>query len=204
LNKVFEIAHKNEKFIYYEILSAFTLTFINSYLGLKTEALHFAKLSESHATDILETNWNQADEGYRLYSLGMTYKNIGNYEKGLEFYRQAIEYANKINYQVIDAMARYGIAEIYREKCEFYKALPYNKDSIKILKKIGATSELAEAYYQLGLTYQKMGELQNSMGELQNSEENFQEAIELFERMGAPRQVEKVKRAMRLGNIVII
>ncbi|MGK7903423.1 MAG: tetratricopeptide repeat protein [Hormoscilla sp.] len=194
LKQVYEIAHKNEEFIYYEILSAFTLAFINSYLGFETEASEFAKISESHATDtdVLETNWNKADEGYRLYSLGMTYKNIGDYEKGLEFYNQAIEYAKKINYQGIYAIACYGIAEIDREQGEFDKALDNHSESIDILKKIGATSDLAEAYYQLGLTYKKMGELPNS-------EENFQEAIKLFERMGAPKQVEKVKRAMRSG-----
>lgn len=199
LNKVFAIANKNNEFIGEMMVSLFTLAYINSCLGLKKKALFFAEISENNATYIWQTKWNTVNEGYRLFELGKTYKNIGNQEKALEFYRQAIEYAKKIKYRQIYALACYGIAEIEGEKGEFDKALSHHSESIEILKKIGATSDLAEAYYQLGLTYQKMGELQNSMGELQNSEENFQEAIELFERMGAPRQVEKVKRAMRSG-----
>jgi len=89
-------------------------------------------------------------------------------------------------------MSCYGLAEIYREKNQLQVALDYHSKYIAILNKIDAKYDLAEAYYQLGLTYQKMGELQNS-------EENFQEAIQLFERMGAPKQVEKVEKAMKSG-----
>nr|WP_269086322.1 hypothetical protein [Trichormus sp. NMC-1] len=58
---------------------------------------------------------------------------------------------------------------------------------------MGAKCDLAEAYYQLGLTYQKMGETENS-----NS--NFNEAIRLFNEMEAPKQIEKVEKA-KIGNI---
>jgi len=193
-NQVFAIANKNNEFISGKIVSLLALAYINSHLGFKEKALFFAESVENNATYIWQTNGNTVNEGYRLLRLGMTYKNIKYFEKAFDFYRQAIGYAKKINYHLIYAMARYGIAEIYREKGEFDKALSHHSESIDILKKIGATSDLAEAYYQLGLTYKKMGELQKS-----NSEENFQEAIELFERMGAPRQVEKVERAMRSG-----
>ncbi|MBD1211970.1 MAG: hypothetical protein H9534_04275 [Dolichospermum circinale Clear-D4] len=44
-----------------------------------------------------------------------------------------------------------------------------------------------------GLTYQKMGEPENS-------HTNFNEAIQLFNEMEAPKQIEKVEKAKR-GNI---
>ncbi|MEP0876832.1 tetratricopeptide repeat protein [Funiculus sociatus GB2-M2] len=58
-----------------------------------------------------------------------------------------------------------------------------------MLDKIGAKCDLAEAYYQLALTYQQMGDAEKS-------QTNFQEAIQLFEEMETPKQVEKVRRTM--------
>ncbi|MCT7966415.1 tetratricopeptide repeat protein [Laspinema sp. D1] len=79
-------------------------------------------------------------------------------------------------------------AEIYR-KGDCLKAVSYHLKAIKILDNIGAKCDLAEAYYQLGLTYQQMGETEKS-------ETNFQEAIRLFTEIEAPKQVEKVRKAI--------
>jgi pentatricopeptide repeat protein len=59
------------------------------------------------------------------------------------------------------------------------------------LDKIGAKRDLAEAYYQLGLTYQKMVEALNSQG-------NFDNAIRLFSKMEAPKQVEKMRQSIEI------
>ncbi len=50
---------------------------------------------------------------------------------------------------------------------------------------MGAKCDLAEAYYQLALTYQEMKEIAKS-------KEYFDKAIELFNKIGAPKQVERV------------
>ncbi|MBD0264517.1 MAG: hypothetical protein ICV78_17855, partial [Tolypothrix sp. Co-bin9] len=62
-------------------------------------------------------------------------------------------------------------------------------ESIKILDKIGAQCDLAEAYYQLALTNQKIGDLNQSRV-------NFESAIALFHEMQAPKQIEKVQTAI--------
>jgi len=84
------------------------------------------------------------------------------------------------------------LAELYRIQYDFEKALSHHLESIEILDKIGAKCNLAEAYYQLGLTYQKMGATENS-------NTNFNEAIRLFNEMEAPKQVEKVEKAKILN-----
>ncbi|MBD0343466.1 MAG: tetratricopeptide repeat protein, partial [Coleofasciculus sp. Co-bin14] len=84
------------------------------------------------------------------------------------------------------------LAQLYREQGEFETALLNHAEAIKLLDKIGAKCDLAEAYYQLGLTYQKMGEAQKS-------HKNFDKAIQLFSAMEAPKQVEKVRQAMENG-----
>jgi len=119
----------------------------------------------------------------------MTYKNIGNIKKASEMYRQAITYAEETYYTQVKAKAITGLAELDRIQGDFQTALSNHLESIKVLEKIGAKCDLAEAYYQLGLTYQKMGEVENSQA-------NFDKAIQLFNEMEAPKQVEKVRRAM--------
>jgi tetratricopeptide (TPR) repeat protein len=47
---------------------------------------------------------------------------------------------------------------------------------------------LAKAYFQLGLTYQ-------AMGEHDQAKEYKAKAIELFEQIEAPKQIERVKKA---------
>ncbi len=130
-----------------------------------------------------------AATGYRLFFLGLTYKNLGDANKSLKIYRRSIFLAEETYNIQVKGKVLSGIAEIYREQGEFETALLHHSEAIELLDKIGAKCDLAEACYQLGLTYQKMGEAEKS-------QENFDKAIQLFSEMEAPKQVEKVRRAM--------
>lgn len=107
-------------------------------------------------------------------------------------FRQAIAFAEESHYTQVKGKALDGLAQLYRVKEEFTTALSHHLESIELLEKIGAKCDLAEAYYQLGLTYQKMSETENSQA-------NFDKAIQLFSQMEAPKQVEKVQQAIVSG-----
>lgn len=161
-----------------------TLAFVKSCLGCEQEASELAEevYSKIDTNPALQT-------GHRLFFLGLTYKNLGNIEKAFEIYHLAnfIE-ENSFNVQV-KAKILYGTAQLYREQGDFETALSNHTKSIELLEKIGAKCDLAEAYYQQGLTYQKMGEAKKS-------QENFDKAIKLFSEMEAPKQIEKVRQAI--------
>ena len=110
-------------------------------------------------------------------------------EKAIEMYSEAISFSRESHFLQVNAKALYGLAEIHRLQSEFETALSHHEESIELLEKIGAKCDLAEAYYQLALTYQ-------AMGEHDQSQEYFTKAIQLYEEMEAPRQVEKVHRSM--------
>ncbi|MDF0554198.1 tetratricopeptide repeat protein [Kamptonema sp. UHCC 0994] len=171
--------HNNEKDYLY------CLAFLNSCLGFKAIALSYAQQAEIVIYKINNSFWSK---GYSLLFMGLTYKNLGEIEKSFEMFRQAISFAEKINYTQVKAKALSGLAELYRIQGEFETALSHHSESIELLDKIGAKSDLAEAYYQLGLTYQ-------IIGNTDDSQENFNKAIQLFTEMEAPRQVEKVQQA---------
>ncbi|WP_168651167.1 tetratricopeptide repeat protein [Dolichospermum sp. UHCC 0352] len=170
--------------VYYMILNLETLL-INA--GLETE-VNFCR-------------WRKI---YALLKLGLIYKNLGNIKKSLKIYNAAIKFsqaessygwiesAQELNYNShynpLVAKALTGLAELYRIQDNFEEALAKHSQSIEIFHKIsGNRCDLAEAYFQLGLTYQKMGDFKNS-------QINFDEAIILFTAVAAPRQVEKVER----------
>jgi tetratricopeptide (TPR) repeat protein len=127
--------------------------------------------------------------GHNLLFLCLTYKNLGNIPKSFELCERVILYAEENNFTQVKAKAISCLGELYREQQEFDKSLLYHLQSITILDKIGAKSDLAEAYYQLALTNQKKGEVNQSR-------ENFESAIALFQEMQAPKQIEKVQTAM--------
>ncbi len=168
----------------------FCLAFLYSSLGLKQRAKYFAEKSELllNFIDKPQTEWAT---GNRLFFLAITYKNLENNTKSFKLYHRAIAYAEESQYPQVRAKALYGLAELYRKEGDFETAVSHHSEAIELLDKIGAKCDLAEAYYQLGLTYQKIGEVENS-------QENFDKAIRLFNEMEAPKQVEKVRKAIKI------
>ncbi|MCC3569671.1 MULTISPECIES: tetratricopeptide repeat protein [unclassified Microcoleus] len=163
----------------------YCLAFLNSFLGFKESALSYVKQAEVVIDQIDYCCWSQ---GYSLLFMGLTYKNLGEFDKSFEKFRQAIAFAEKTHYTQVKAKALSGLAELYREQSDFTTALSHHSESIALLEKIGAKCDLADAHYQRALTYQKMGDAEKS-------QTPFQEAIRLFNAMEAPNQVEKVRKA---------
>jgi tetratricopeptide (TPR) repeat protein len=162
------------------------LAFVNSCLELREEAFSLAQKVEAAMSITKLTAWGT---GYNLLFLCFTYKNLGNISKSFGLCERAILYAEENNFTQVKAKAISCLGQLYREQQEFDKSLLHHSESIKILDKIGAKCDLAEAYYQLALTNHKKGEVNQSR-------ENFESAIALFHEMQAPRQIEKVQITM--------
>ena len=132
--------------------------------------------------------------GYRWLFLGRTYINLYDTEKSSQMYKNALDFAEKSNYYQVKANALNGLAIIERIQNSCDQAIFYHCASIDILKNIGAKCDLAEVYFQLGLTYQVMGEHDQA-------QEYKAKALELFEQMAAPKQCDRVNKAFEQGAI---
>jgi len=84
-------------------------------------------------------------------------------------------------------------AKIERQRNYLTEAINQHLECINLLDVIGVKPQLAEEYFQLGLTYQ-------AMGEHDQAEKYKAKALVLFEQMEAPKQIERVNKAFR-GNI---
>lgn len=165
--------------------AAVCLALVNSYLGFREESYTLADIIyHSIITEQLPEHTGRF--AYFIQIIGQTYVNLAQFEKANQMYSKALLFAQESHYTQVKAKTLTGLAEIHRQQEQFELALSNHLEAIELLDKIGAKCDLAEAYFQLGLTYQKM--------KLEDSKINFDQAIQLFTQMEAAKQVEKVLR----------
>jgi len=86
------------------------------------------------------------------------------------------------------AMYEFKIYQRDGEKQLFDTVINYFHQCITTLSEIGVKPDLAEVYFKLALTYQ-------AIGEHDQAKEYKEKALELFEQMEAPKQIERVNNA---------
>ncbi|QMS88497.1 tetratricopeptide repeat protein [Nostoc edaphicum CCNP1411] len=160
------------------------LALVYSYLGLRDASYQLADVAYQNITNerLVEQTGRFV---YFMQILGQTYVNLGDFSQANQIFHQALTFAEESHYMQVKAKTLNGLAEIHRQQTDFALALANHTEAIELLDKIGAKCDLAEAYFQLGLTNQKMAKSDES-------QINFNRAIQLFTEIKAPKQVEKI------------
>jgi tetratricopeptide (TPR) repeat protein len=164
----------------------FCLALIYSGTGRTSEALTLVERVLEEYAAVSSTAWSR---GYSLLYLGATLRNVGDAEQAEKMYNLANSYAEQSRYTQVKAEALNGLAMICRSRQNFKGAVANHLAAKRLLDRIEAKGDLAEVNYQLGITYRQMNELAESRNCLQT-------AIDLFQQMNAPRQVERVQLAL--------
>ncbi|GAB4375164.1 MAG: NB-ARC domain-containing protein [Elainellaceae cyanobacterium] len=126
---------------------------------------------------------------YGFYHLGKALTIHGQLAEARETYQKLEDYSNKFFNLQAKGYIRNGRGMISFQEGSLEEAIEHYQRATEIFHDIGAKFDEAEAYYELGLTYQ-------ATGEVAKSNERFQEAIQLFSKMDAPKQVERVRQSM--------
>ncbi|MEH2202442.1 tetratricopeptide repeat protein [Nostoc sp.] len=160
------------------------LALVYSYLGLRDASYQLADVAYQNITNekLVEQTGRFV---YFMQILGQTYVNLGEAYQANHILHQALTFAEESHYMQVKAKTLNGLAEIHRQQTDFELALANHTEAIELLDKIDAKCDLAEAYFQLGLTYHKMAKPDES-------QMNFNLAIQLFTEIQAPKQVEKI------------
>ncbi|MBD2457926.1 tetratricopeptide repeat protein [Nostoc sp. FACHB-87] len=167
------------------------LALVNSYLGFCDVADELANAAyENIANEKLLKTGRFA---YFIQILGQTYLNLGNLSQANQIFQQALTFAEAGHYMQVKAKTLNSLAEIYRQQTDYQLALINHTAAIELLEQIGAKCDLAEAYFQLGLTYQQLAKTDIS-------QMYFQQAIQLFTEIQAPKQVEKIYKGWSVEN----
>ncbi|WP_287452879.1 tetratricopeptide repeat protein [Leptolyngbya sp. UWPOB_LEPTO1] len=172
--------------------AAVCLALTYSYLERFEAAYHLAEAAyQSIVTEkLVEQSGRFA---YFIQMLGQTYTNLGEFERAKAMYDRALEFAEESHYTQVKAKTLSGLAELCRCQNALDASLMYHTQAIALLETIGAMCDLANAYFQLGLTYQASGRSQLC----QNS---LEQALRLFGQMQATKQVEKVRSQTRFDD----
>ncbi|MGD1875461.1 MAG: tetratricopeptide repeat protein [Mastigocoleus sp.] len=186
LTKVKEIASEID-FHKYAPSALFYLAYLYAYQGDKSEANKIANELYKRLSQTEMPSWVTE---CRLFYLALTYQVLGNMEKASSLFHKIISYADNSLYTQAKSKAICGLAQLYREQKDYSKALTLHEQCIKVFDEISAKYDLAEAYYQQALTYQEIEQFHKSR-------ESFNKAISLFNDIQAPRQVDKVKSAIK-------
>jgi tetratricopeptide (TPR) repeat protein len=160
--------------------AAICLAWVNSYLGIPQS------LGPLTASVITAQSEDQVGRfAYFMQILGQTYVNAGQFEQAMPLFQKALAFAEAGHYKQIQARSLTGMAAVYRHQGKFDRAIACHTTAIDLLERIGARCDLAEALFQQGITHQRMGDMKNCRV-------NCEQAMELFQAMSAPQQVEKV------------
>jgi tetratricopeptide (TPR) repeat protein len=188
-----EIPDNDVDYYFYEPINNafFCLAFLYSELNDFNNADKFITKSKQVIDTKMQTEWAK---GNRLIFLGYAYKNIGLLDFAIKSFKKTLAFAEDSNYPQSKAKALVGIATTLRGEKNTNNCVDCCHEAIEILKTIGAKCDLAEAYFQLGLTYQ-------TMGEHDQADEYKAKALELFAQMEAPKQIERVNKAFEQGAI---
>ncbi len=159
------------------------LAWINSYLGFSNESCLLTPIYQAILTKQVPEYTGRF--AYFIQIIGQTYVNLGEFEKAKEMYHRALGFAQASFYTQVEAKTLNALGEINRQEKLFAIAIQHHLKAISLLEIIGAKCDLAESYFQLGLTYKNMNKQNESIA-------SFERAIQLFTAMEAPKQVKKV------------
>ncbi len=120
---------------------------------------------------------------------GSVYMYFDEDENAHKMFTEVLTRTEQINYTQFQANALTSLAILHRKKNEFQEAILKHEKAINFLKNLGCKRDLGEAYFQLGLTYKVSGQIRES-------NKYFYQAIDIFNVMKAPKQVERVSKAM--------
>ncbi len=185
-NQVYLLSQQDSVDSCYLVYSQCCLSYLYSSTGSEQLALEFANQVNSETLLSQLSTWGA---GYSLLYLAATYRNVGEMARSLALYQKTTLYSEANHFTQINANALHGIAQLYREQQAFELAVSHHQQAIKLLGKIGAKCDLAEAHLQLGITYKTMSQAEKSRME-------FYRAMRLFTEMEAPKRVERVRQYM--------
>lgn len=158
------------------------LALVYSHMGKMRDAQQLA--NQAVGEQLPETD-QSARLAYFMQLLGQTYIYLGDLSQASTLFDQALTVAEASHYPQIQARTLTGRAVIHRCLSHVDRAVADHKQAISLLNQLSATCDLAEAYFQLGLTYQ-------AIHQTSDCKANFRQAIQLFTAMNAPCQVQRV------------
>ena len=168
------------------------LALINSYLVKNTSNPTVSRLYRL-IIDLEDPAYNTGRFTYFMQILGQIYFNQQQIEPAQKIWQRAIAFSQSSHYTQIKAKSLSGLGQIERFTDNYIQADIYHQQAVELLEKIAAKCDLAEAYYQWGITLR-------DNRQIQKSKECFDKAIAIYQKIPAPKQVARVETQLTTNN----
>ena len=135
--------------------------------------------------DLEDPAYNTGRFAYFMQMLGQILFNQQDIDFASKIWQRAIAFSQSGHYTQIKAKSLIGLGNIERFNNNYIQANIHHQQAVELLDKIAAKCDLAEAYFQWGVTLQ-------SDRRLALSKACFQSAIAIYKQIPAPKQIERI------------
>ena len=164
--------------------AALGLALVNSYLKTSDGPNHLVRKLYRLIVDLEDKTYNTGRFAYFMQILGQIFFNHQELKPAKIMWQKAIAFSQSSHYTQIKAKSLIGLGCIERQAGNFNLAHNYHQQSVELLDKITAKCDLAEAYVQWGITLKS--------DRHDKSQKCFEAAIDLYQQIQAPKQVQRV------------
>ena len=118
---------------------------------------------------LTKTNDNKVARSYALLGLGRIYYDLGNKEKALDYFYQAIYFERKLGNIEGQSIILNNIGMTYFDLGEQQKALNYFDQSLSLSRKINDKKQEAATLNNIGIVYSDLGARQKALDNYNNA-----------------------------------
>ena len=135
--------------------------------------------------DLEDPTYNTGRFAYFMQMLGQIFFYQQQLIPARTMWQRAIAFSQSSHYTQIKAKSLIGLGNIERSTNNLPQANIYHQQAVELLEKIAAKCDLAEAYFQWGITLQDQQKIADSKA-------CFHQAIAIYEKITAPKQIKRV------------
>jgi len=183
--QVIDLAH-NTKHHPWSEKASLGLALVHSFQSISTPDPTVSRLYRL-IIELEDPAYNTGRFAYFMQMLGHIFCNQGQIEPASKIWQRAIAFSQSSHYTQIKAKSFIGLGKIESLGDNFIQANIYHQQAVELLDKIAAKCDLAEAYFQWGITLQDHEQMIQSEG-------CFQKAIAIYQKIPAPKQVTRVEQ----------
>lgn len=186
---VIDLAHNTKHHAWSE-KAALALELVKSYLDASGTPKYIVSRLYRLIVDLEDPSYHTGRFAYFMQMLGQIYFNYQRPEFARTIWHKAIAFSQSSHYTQVEAKSLVGLGCIERQAGNFKLANQYHQKAVMLLEQITAKCDLAEAYFQWGIT--RYTDNQKPSPDL------FQPAVELFKQIAAPKQIVRISLAIDL------
>ena len=143
----------------------------------RIDLLHRLLMEANPSGSDPNSNRNASSQMNILIELGSAYSSLSEFNRAIDFYRQALEISQKIGDRNGEAKSLNWLGNAYCSLSQYHQAILFHQQSLEIKREIGDRNGEASSLNNLGNAY-------NSLGQYKQAIHFYHQSLEIFKEIG--------------------